>query len=71
MEEACVSYNHELLLQVYRDSKNIFSRHGIPEEVVMDNGLQFDFNTFCRISKEYREAEQGVKTVREDFVKKR
>ena len=34
--------------------KNIFSRHGIPEEVVTDNGSQFDSNAFCRFSKEYQ-----------------
>ena len=33
--------------------KNIFSRHGIPEEIVTDNGLQFDSNAFRRFSKEY------------------
>ena len=32
--------------------KNVFSRHGIPEEVVTDNGSQFDSNAFCRFSKE-------------------
>ena len=34
--------------------KNIFSRHGIPEEVVTDNGSQFDSNAFRRFSKEYQ-----------------
>ena len=34
--------------------KNIFSKHGIPEEVVTDNGLQFDSNAFCKFSHEYQ-----------------
>ena len=29
-------------------------RHGIPEEVVTKNGLQFDSNAFCKLSKEYQ-----------------
>ena len=59
--------------------KIIFSRHGIPEEVVMDNGSQFDSNAFRKFSKEYQfrhitntpyyprsngEVEQGVKTTK-------
>ena len=34
--------------------KNIFSRHGIPEEVVTDYGSQFDSNAFRKFSKEYQ-----------------
>ena len=64
---------------VIQRCKNIFLRDGIPEEVVTDNGSQFDSNTFCRFSKEYQfcdvtsspynprsngEAEQGVKTTK-------
>ena len=33
--------------------KNIFSRHGIPEDIVTNNGSQFDSNAFRRFSKEY------------------
>ena len=33
--------------------KNIFLRHGIPEEIVMDNGSQFDSYAFHMFSKEY------------------
>ena len=39
---------------VIQGCKNIFSRHGIPEEVVTDNGSQFDSNAFRRFSKEYQ-----------------
>ena len=39
---------------VIQRCNNIFSRHGIPEEVVTDNGSQFDSNAFCRFSKEYQ-----------------
>ena len=35
---------------VIQHCKNIFSRHGIPEEVVTDNGSQFDSNAFCKFS---------------------
>ena len=37
---------------VLQRCKDIFSRHGIPEEVVTDNGSQFDSNAFRRFSKE-------------------
>ena len=36
---------------VIQRCKKIFSRHGIPEEVVTDNGSQFDSNAFCRFSR--------------------
>ena len=39
---------------VIQRCENIFSRYGIPEEVVTDNGLQFDCNAFCKFSKEYQ-----------------
>ena len=39
---------------VIRRCKNIFSKHGIPEEVVINNGSQFDSNAFHRFSKEYQ-----------------
>ena len=39
---------------VIQRCKNIFSRHGIPEEVVMDNGLQFDSNAVSKFLKEYQ-----------------
>ena len=39
---------------VIQHCKIIFSRHSIPEEVVMDNGLQFDSNAFRNFSKEYQ-----------------
>ena len=34
--------------------KNIFSKHAILEEVVMDNGSQFDSNAFRKFSHEYQ-----------------
>ena len=58
--------------------KNIFSRHGIPEEIVRDNESQFDSNASRKFSKQYQfchitsspyylrsngEVERGVKTV--------
>ena len=61
--------------------KSIFSRHGIPETVISDNGLQYSFGEF---SKEYRfnhvtsspkypqangTAERAVKTVKQLLVK--
>ena len=33
--------------------KNIFSRHGIPEEVVTNNGSQFDSSSFHKFLLEY------------------
>ena len=39
---------------VIQRCKSIFSRHCILEEVVMDNGSQFDSNAFRRFSKEYQ-----------------
>ena len=39
---------------VIQHCKNIFSRPGIPEEVVTDNGSHFDSNSFRRFSKEYQ-----------------
>ena len=33
--------------------KNMFSKHGIPEEVVMDNRSQFDSNALRKFSYEY------------------
>ena len=64
---------------VIQHCKNIFLRHGIPNEVVTNNGSQFDSNAFRMFSKEYQfrhitsspyylrsngEAERGVKTVK-------
>ena len=64
---------------VIQRCKIIFSRHGIPEEVVMNNVLQFDSNAFHRFSEEYQfrhitsspyyprsneEVERGVKTAK-------
>ena len=64
----------EAVIQLW---KNIFSRHGIPEEVVTDNGSQFDSSAFHRFSQEYQfrhissspyyprnngDAERGAKT---------
>ena len=71
---------------VTQHCKNIFSRHSIPEEVVTNNGSQFDSNAFRKFSKEYqfchvtsspyyprsnKEAERGVKAYREGFTKER
>ena len=39
---------------VIQSCKNILSRHGIPEKVATDNGLQFDSNAVHRFSKEYQ-----------------
>ena len=39
---------------VIQSCKNIFSRHGIPKEVVTNNGSQFDSNAFRKFSKEYQ-----------------
>ena len=33
-------------IQVVTHCKSVFARHGIPEEVVSDNGSQFDSNAF-------------------------
>ena len=59
--------------------KSIFARHGIPEEVISDNGPQYIGEPFIKFSKEYGfvhttsspkhrqgngEAERGVKTVK-------
>ena len=33
--------------------KSIFSRHGIPEELVFDNGPQFSAEEFKKIAKKY------------------
>ena len=64
---------------VIQHCNNIFSRHSIPKEVVLDNASQFDSNVFRKFSKEYQlchvtsspyyprsngEAEQGVKIVK-------
>ena len=60
--------------------KSIFSRHGIPEEVISDNGPQYASEVFVKFSKEYEfvhttssprypqsngEAERGVRTVKQ------
>lgn len=34
--------------------KSIFARHGIPEEVVSDNGPQFSAELFLKFAREYR-----------------
>ena len=34
--------------------KNIFSRHGIPKEVVMNKGPQFESNAFHKFGLEYQ-----------------
>ena len=39
---------------VIQRCKNIFSRHGIPKEVVTDNGSQFDSNAFHKFLEEYQ-----------------
>ena len=39
---------------VIQHCKNIFSGHGIPEEIVTNNGSLFDSNAFHRFSKEYQ-----------------
>ena len=39
---------------IIQHCRNIFLRHGIPEEVVTDNGSLFDSNAFRDFSKEYQ-----------------
>ena len=39
---------------VIQHCKNIFSRYGIPKEVVTNNGSQFDSNAFRNFLKEYQ-----------------
>ena len=66
--------------EVIKHCKSVFATHGIPEEVITDNGLQFDSRTFHKFSWDYqlshvtrslyypqgnREAECAVKTIRD------
>lgn len=73
-------------IQVVTHCKSVFARHGIPEEVVTDNGSQFDSNVFRLFAQEFQfhhtrsspyyprgngEAESGVKTVKRLLKKER
>ena len=40
--------------EVVRHCKSIFARHGIPEEVISDNGPQFDSGAFRKFSRDYQ-----------------
>lgn len=66
--------------EVINHTKSIFARHGIPEVVVSDNGLQFASATYTQFSQEYGfshvtssplyprgngEAERAAKTVKQ------
>lgn len=71
--------NSESAASVIKHMKSIFARHGIPQEVVSDNGPQYSSREFAKFSKEYGfvhrtsspkypqsngEAERGVQTVK-------
>ena len=66
--------------EVIQHTKSIFARHGIPEEIVTDNGTQYSSEAFALFSQEYKfshitssplyplsngEAERAVKTVKQ------
>ena len=72
--------HHTTFEDVILHMKSIFSRHGIPEVVIFDNGPQYSSYQFSRFAKDYGfthltsgphfpqsngEAEQGVKTIKE------
>ena len=42
-----------LVEAVIQHCKNIFSRHGIPKEVVTENGSEFDSNALHKFAKGY------------------
>ena len=46
--------NKAMAESVIQHCKDIFSRHSIPEELVMNNGLQFDYNAFYKFSEQYQ-----------------
>ena len=63
---------------IVKHTKSIFARHGIPQEIVSDNGLQYSLREFAQFAKEYGfvhntsspknpqlngEAKRGVRTV--------
>ena len=66
----------ETSAEVIRHVKSIFARHGIPQEVMSDNGSQFVSAMFKEFSREYGfvhrtsspqangEAERAVKTIK-------
>jgi len=77
-------FSSESSAAVIKHMKSIFTRHGIPQEVVSDNGPQYSSKEFANFSKEYGflhttsspkfpqgngEAEQGVQTMK-NFLKK-
>ena len=45
---------NETSTEVIRHTKSVFARHGIPREVVSDNGPQFSSAEFRKFADEYR-----------------
>ena len=69
----------ESATSVITNMKSIFARHGVPQELVSDNGPQYSSKEFAKFAKEYgfvhrtsspkypqsnAEAERGVQTVK-------
>ena len=65
--------------EIITHTKSIFARHGIPEEVVSDNGPQFSAEAYAKFARDYQfkhttssplypqsngEVEHAVKTVK-------
>ena len=54
MEEFSLPLSHSRCIEIAKlTSETIFARHGIPQELISDNGPQYSLREFTNFAKEY------------------